>query len=124
MQNNLQLHELKRALHRLCEAVALPKNDIVRDSVIQRFEFTVELSWKALARRLKNEGLAEAFTPKAAIREGARLGFLDDPEAWLGFLDDRNLSSHTYKEDLAERVYAAACRFPSFVDHLIQNLEK
>jgi nucleotidyltransferase substrate binding protein (TIGR01987 family) len=124
MQGSVQLVELKKALRRLREAASMPKNDIVRDSVIQRFEFTVELSWKALARRLRSEGLAESLTPKAAIREGARLGFVADSEAWLNFLDDRNLSSHTYKEDLAERVYAAACRFPSYVDALIQNLEK
>lgn len=119
----LQLGELKKALARLKEVLSLPINDIVRDSAIQRFEFTVELSWKALARKLKAEGISETLSPKATVREGARLGFLADPEAWLQFIDDRNLSSHTYKEDLAKKVFASAQRFPSFVDALMEQLE-
>jgi nucleotidyltransferase substrate binding protein (TIGR01987 family) len=120
----LQLGELRKALSRLREALALPKTDITRDSVIQRFEFTVELSWKALQKRLKTEGLSEALGPKNVFREGARLGFVADPEAWIGFVDDRNLSSHTYLEDLAEKVYASAVRLPSFADALLRALEK
>ena len=120
----LQLDELKKALGRLREVLALPKNDVVRDSVIQRFEFTVELSWKALLKRLKNEGIAETLSPKNTFREGAKIGLIADPEAWITFLDDRNLSSHTYKEDLAEKVYLSAGRLPPFVDELIRSLEK
>lgn len=122
-QKPLQLDELKKALERLKEALALDKTDIVRDSTIQRFEFTVELSWKALQRFLSLSGISEALTPKNVFREGARLGLVDDPEAWIRFVDARNLSSHTYKESLAEEVYARAKELPSYVQQLIQNLE-
>jgi nucleotidyltransferase substrate binding protein (TIGR01987 family) len=118
----LNLDEVKRAVKRLREALALPKDDIVRDSVIQRFEFTVELSWKALHRRLRFEGLGDNLSPKNIFREGAKLSLVQDPEAWIQFIDDRNLSSHTYKEDLAERVYESARRLPPFVDALIERL--
>lgn len=109
---------------RLRESLALPKNDIVRDSVIQRFEFTVELSWKVLHKVLKASGVSEALTPKNVIREGARLGLIADPEAWIQFLEDRNLTSHTYKENLAERVYASAQRIPPFVDALLASVDR
>jgi nucleotidyltransferase substrate binding protein (TIGR01987 family) len=59
-----KLDELKRAISRLKEALALPKTDVIRDSVIQRFEFTVELSWKVLQRHLRDSGISEALTPK------------------------------------------------------------
>lgn len=122
-QKPLQLDELKKALERLKEALALDKTDIVRDSTIQRFEFTVELSWKALQRFLSLSGISEVLTPKNVFREGARLGLVDDPEAWIRFVDARNLSSHTYKESLAEEVYARAKELPSYVQQLIQNIE-
>lgn len=122
-KSDMQLDELKKALARLKEALSLPKNDIVRDSTIQRFEFTVELSWKALQRFLKFSGVSEALTPKNVFREGARLGIVEDPEAWLRFVDARNLSSHTYKETLAEEVYASAQALPPHADKLIQKIE-
>jgi len=122
-QKPLQLDELKKALEKLKEALALDKTDIVRDSIIKRFEFTVELSWKALQRFLSISGISEVLTPKNVFREGARLGLVDDPEAWIRFVDARNLSSHTYKESLAEEVYARAQEIPTYVQELIHRIE-
>jgi nucleotidyltransferase substrate binding protein (TIGR01987 family) len=121
---DLKLNELKKALTRLKEALAVPKSDIVRDSVIQRFEFTVELSWKALQRHLKSSGVVEPLTPKNVFREAAKLGIVKDPEAWIRFVDARNLSSHTYKESLAEEVYACALLLPPYAEELIQTIEQ
>ena len=42
---SLVTDELFRAIDRLEEAVSQEKNDFLRDSVIQRFEFCVELAW-------------------------------------------------------------------------------
>ena len=97
-KSDIQLDELKRAIRRLREALDLPKSDIIRDSVIQRFEFTVELSWKALQRYLKASGISESLTPKNTFREAVKLGVVSDPEAWIRFIDARNLSSHSHKE--------------------------
>jgi nucleotidyltransferase substrate binding protein (TIGR01987 family) len=119
-----KLDELKRAVTRLKEALALPKTDVIRDSVIQRFEFTVELSWKVLQRHLKSSGISEALTPKNTFREAARFGLIKDPEAWIRFVDARNLSSHTYKESLAEEVYASAAILPPFADDLVRAIEQ
>ena len=73
---DIQLTELKRAVSRLKEVLTYPKSDIIRDSAIQRFEFTVELSWKVLQRYLRSSGYAEHLTPKQTIREAARLGLI------------------------------------------------
>jgi nucleotidyltransferase substrate binding protein (TIGR01987 family) len=123
-KSDIQLGELKRAITRLKEALSLPKDDIVRDSVIQRFEFTVELSWKVLQRYLKASGISETLSPKNTFREAAKLGIVTDAEAWLRFVDARNLSSHTYKESLAEEVYASARAIPPYADELIQSFER
>lgn len=122
-QKPLQLDELKKALERLKDVLALDKTDIVRDSAIQRFEFTVELSWKALQGFLSLSGISELLTPKNVFREGARLGVVDDPEAWIRFIDARNLSSSTYKESLTEEAYARAKELPIYAQKLIQRIE-
>ena len=123
-RSDIQLGELKRAITRLKEALAIPKDDIVRDSVIQRFEFTVELSWKVLQRYLKASGISETLSPKNTFREAAKLNLVTDVEAWLRFIDARNLSSHTYKESLAEEVYASAREIPPHADALVESLER
>ena len=46
----LSLDELVGTVDRLGEVLAMPKDDVVRDSAIQRFGFTVELSWKIIQR--------------------------------------------------------------------------
>lgn len=114
-----QYEDLQKAIVRLKEAVALPSDiTINQDATIQRFEFTFELSWKLMKSILETEGL-EAVSPKSVIREGATIGLIDDPKKWFEFLTNRNLSVHTYKEEIAQKVYQAAKEFISFVDKLI-----
>ncbi len=107
-----RLTGFSRALDRLEEALAEPPSAIVRDASIQRFEFAFELAWKAIQERLRNEG-QPCPSPKACLRAGFRQGWIDDETAALALLDDRNLTSHTYDEALAQAVYE---RLP---DHLL-----
>jgi nucleotidyltransferase substrate binding protein (TIGR01987 family) len=116
----MTLDEFTKAVDRLDEAVRQPKNDFLRDSVIQRFEFSVELAWKTAKRKM---GVSTA-APKDVVREMAQSGYIDDVAIWLKAIDMRNLSSHTYKEDLAEQVYAFACDFVPFLQALAQQLAK
>lgn len=95
-----------RALERLDEALAQPEDAFIRDALIQRFEFTFELAWKAMQRFLQAQGLA-AGTPRQTLRLAPRAGLLvgdDEVAAWLEMLDDRNLTSHTYREALAAEI--------------------
>ena len=72
-------------------------NQLEREGVIQRFEYTFELAWLTLKDRLEYDGVALAtVTPRNVIREafGARL--IADGETWTEMLSDRNLMSHTY----------------------------
>ena len=62
--------------------------------------------------------------PKDVVREMAQSGYIDDVAIWLKAIDMRNLSSHTYKEDLAEQVYAFACAFVPTLKSLAQRLAK
>lgn len=111
--------EFEKALKALDEALREPKNSIVRDASIQRFEFCVELAWKTSKKMLGTTSSA----PKLVIREMADNGLIDQPEAWFAFLEARNLGSHTYKEALAEKVYAVAKDFLPSGQNLLKKLK-
>lgn len=115
----MKLDEFSKAVNRLDLAIQQKKNEFIRDAVIQRFEFSVELAWKTTKKTM---GTATA-APKDVIREMAQSGYIDDVSLWLKAIDMRNLSSHTYKEDLAEQVYAFAIHFLPHLQQLIRRLE-
>lgn len=93
-----------KALAQLEKAVALPKDEFVRDSVIQRFEFTHELGWKMMKLRLEAEGLP-VRTPRETVQEALQAGLIEDGNLWTDMQKKRNLTSHTYHEELADDVY-------------------
>ena len=94
-----------KAVCRLEEACAQPENGFIRDSVIQRFEFSWELAWKVLKLRLSYLGV-EALNPREVIRQSVQMGVIKDGNAWTEAQRQRNLTSHTYDEALSLAVYA------------------
>lgn len=72
-------------------------NELEREGVIQRFEYTFELAWNTLKDRLEYGGivLTEA-TPRNVIRQAFAARLIADAEIWMDMLTDRNLMSHTY----------------------------
>ena len=99
-----RIDEFLKVLSQLRKAVQRPKDEFIRDSVIQRFEFTYELAWKMLKLRLEAEGI-DARTPRQTLQEALQAGFIEDGNAWSELQKNRNLTSHTYAESLAESVY-------------------
>ena len=120
---DISLVEFTKALDALAKALAEPKTDIVRDATIQRFEFCVELAWKSAKKKM---GIT-ASAPKSVIREMAQnklVDNVDEVKFWLEAIDQRNLSSHTYKEILAEQVYNFAKSFLPIAQELLKRLER
>ena len=100
------LDSLNASLERLGEALLIPEEQpLAVDGTIHRFEFTFELFWKVLRRLLADQGIA-ANSPKSAPQHAYRLGWLENEATWLKMLDDRNLTTHTYREALAREVYS------------------
>ena len=105
MSVDLKLDALGKALQRLHESLQYDENQpLVVDASIQRFEFCIELSWKTLKATLAQEGI-NANTPRECLQQAYAAHWFDDEAAWLSMLKDRNLTSHTYKEDLALEIY-------------------
>ena len=103
LRNLLRL--LDTALTRLEGALAQPVNEFVRDSAIQRFEFTFELFWKSLKAYAEESGVV-AYSPRDSVRTAFQLGVIQEHPDWFRMLEDRNLTSHTYNEATAETIYS------------------
>lgn len=97
--------DFTKAVSRLAEACAQVENSFIRDSVIQRFEFSWELAWKLLKIRLSQLGI-EALNPREVFRQALAAGLIDDGNAWSEAQRQRNLTSHTYDEALSIAVSA------------------
>lgn len=78
--------------------------DGLRDSIIQRFEFCSELSWKLMKKYLDENLMIEQYSPRGVVKEAYKQKLIDDGEVWLDILEDRNLTSHTYDENTANRI--------------------
>ncbi len=71
--------------------------DVYLDLVVKRFEFTFDMSWKAMKRALAFLGL-ECKSPRGCIQEAYAQGLIEVEAVWLNMIEMRNLSSHNYDE--------------------------
>ena len=100
----IKIDNFERALSRLNEAVERAKDDLDKDGVIQRFEFTIELLWKSLKSILNYQGI-ECYSPRNCIKEAFKANLIEDDEIILDMLEDRNKSFHIYSELTSEEIF-------------------
>jgi len=92
----------------LAELAANPGSTVVRDGVIQRFEFTFELAWKSLREYMEDQGASmDAVFSKQVFKAAYAAGIIDDGQVWLDMLASRNVTSHVYDDSQAAQVVSA-----------------
>ncbi len=119
-----RIKDLGNAVTRLGEAIEDSKKyriESLKDGVIQRFEFSVELSWKTLKQYLESEGVVNITTPKQTIREGFAKEILGNPDIWIDMLNDRNLTSHIYDSSVSEKIFENITK--RYFDEIKRNYE-
>ena len=79
-------------------------SDVIRDGLIQRFEFTYELAWKTIKEYLEDIGIMDRNSPKAVIKEAYVQKIIINENNWLLMINDRNMTSNVYKEEMAEEI--------------------
>lgn len=105
LQERLEL--ARKTLSTLNEVITIhTPNAIERDATIQRFEYSFEAVWKAVKRHLNLVEGIDVSSSKAVIRASLEVGLLDETTCRqaLAMVDDRNLTSHTYNEKLADEI--------------------
>jgi len=98
--------QFEKALGRLREALAHNETEIVRDALIQRFEFTYELGWKCMFYWLRAQKEKVPEVVKLVIQAAFRAELIADAELWEKIKDYRDETSHTYNEKKAIEVSA------------------
>ena len=96
--------------------------EFIRLAVIQAYEIIIELSWKMMQKWVTfNSENGVARMPKRELfRIAHQGGLIDDPVAWWTFFEGRNDTSHIYKEEIAEKVYVLAKKFPPYLEEFIR----
>jgi len=126
----LNINPLRNALSRLEEGIARssqnPHDDQLRDGLIQRFEFTYEISHKILKRFLEmtsaDPAQIDAMTFQDLIRTANERGLLKGNwHNWKQYRDMRAKTSHTYAEEFA---IAVVDQIPAFLDEALFLLGK
>ena len=112
-----RLSDFESALSALEEGLDIAKDDLHRDGVIQRFEFTYELAWKTMKLWLADKDVFVG-NPKDALSAALENGLIADGNLWSDLHRCRNLTSHTYNETTAIEVYNAIRKeaLPAFHD--------
>lgn len=108
----------------LSEATEQAQNELMRDGVIQRFEYTMDLSWKMIQRYLKiiQTDVSTIRSKNDLFREAARIQIIDNAESWMIHYAARNETSHDYDTEKANQVYAQVKLFLPDAKKLLETL--
>jgi len=79
-------------------------SDLEKQGVIQGFEFTFELAWNVMKDYLEEQGISDIIGSKNAVRHAFNKGLIDNGQVWMDIIEGRNISSHTYYEETAEKL--------------------
>ena len=129
---NLDFTALENSLQRLGEVVEIykknPQDTIVRDSLIQRFEFTYSITLKTLRKYFIERAFIVDDVNKLSFNEMVRtamqLNLLkSDLAKWTEFREMRNLTSHTYDENVALKVSGIVHYFYEEITYLFKELK-
>ena len=109
----------QKALSQLTEAIetnGVNPIDIIKEGIIQRFEFTHELAWKVLKDYLEYEGFQNMTGSRTATREAFNKGLIQNGQIWMDMIESRNLTVHTYQHTILEEEFLKIIKiyFPQF----------
>ncbi|KAE9536112.1 nucleotidyltransferase substrate binding protein [Ursidibacter arcticus] len=118
----------KKAVTQLANAIAEygdTEIDIIKEGIVQRFEFTHELAWKLQKDILKAQGEVDIFGSKTASRMAFNRGLITQGEIWLDMIETRNVTVHTYDETILNTHFKKITQeyLPLFLQ-FVQRVEK
>ena len=136
-EEKLDISSLKKAYGAYSSALEMALNmesnpmkmdymkETVRTSLIHHFEILYELSWKSMKRYIEiDEGHDDNLTRRGLFRQAGEKELINDFDKWMSFHKSKNLTSQTYNEKTATKVYIIAKDFDKYVKSLISTLEK
>lgn len=102
-----RLNHFSKALGQLTKFIQKGDlNEFEKQGLIQSFEYTFELAWNTLKDYFEAQGETEIHGSRDAFRLAFKRGLFEDGEVWMAMISSRALTSHTYNEDVAEKIAA------------------
>lgn len=129
---NKALNKMEEAVNRIQEDYPIDKDgnidddefldDILKEGLIQRFEYTHELAWNVMKDFLIHAGNTNIFGSKDASREAFSAGLIKNGEIWMDMIKSRNRTSHTYNEETADEIFLKIMN--QYIQEFIQFRDK
>ncbi|HEC42136.1 hypothetical protein LCGC14_2652300, partial [marine sediment metagenome] len=121
-----RFQNFEKAMGYLEKALDIENPDMVQKAgLIQFFEISFELAWKVMKDYLEEQGLSDLKYPREVIKTAFQSELIEDGHIWLKSLSDRNLTSHTYNETIAEEVVAEIRKsYYPLLNQLLNGLRK
>ena len=102
-----RLVHFSKALSQLRKFIEKGKlNELERQGLIQAFEYTFELAWNTIEDYFEEQGETNINGSRDAFRLAFKRGLFADGEIWMDMIKSRTLTSHSYNEDIAEKIAA------------------
>ena len=91
-------------------------SEMLKEGLIQRFEYTHELAWNVMKDYAEYQGNNNVGGSRDATREAFQLKLIEDGGLWMDMIRSRNKTSHTYNEATANEIYTKILKeyFPAF----------
>lgn len=92
-------------------------DEIIKEGLIQRFEYTHELAWNVMKDYATYQGNPNVGGSRDATREAFQLQLISDGKVWMDMIGSRNKTSHTYNEETANEIYSKILNefYPAFL---------
>ena len=101
-------------------------DEIIKEGLIQRFEYTHELAWNVMKDYAEYQGNTMVGGSRDATREALQLKIIADGEIWMDMIQSRNKTTHTYNESTANEIYRKIMDqyFPLFLSFKVKMEDK
>ncbi len=100
-----RLHNFAKALSQLTKFIDKGElNELEQQGLIQAFEYTYELAWNTLKDFFTAQGETNLYGSRDTFRLAFKRGLIEYGETWMAMITSRTLTSHTYNEEIAEKI--------------------
>lgn len=113
------LYQMKKAVDIISSRMGstTDQDELMEEGLIQRYEYTQELAWKVMKDYEEYQGLTDIIGSRDAIRIALQSNLIND-DRWMDTISDRNLTSHNYDDETAQRIVGNIINvyYPLFVE--------
>jgi hypothetical protein len=122
----LNLDPLEKALQQLevglNEVKTTPGDELRRDGIVLRFEYSLDLACKTIELYVTQNNIAPVRTRKELFQETQCLKLIPEPQSWLGHCEVRRKLACSYNSQIALTAFQRASAFLCDANDLLRSL--